>query len=130
MKTKSVQPDFGVFEGIQHSRPGELLLARGIVVVLQSELDELALFFGQELGRCRVIVHAKISQKRYHDGQQSFLRSLALLGRPIIPVQHTRIKIHRHPLYPPTPRICAIAQARIPPKAPASDAALKNSATR
>lgn len=60
MKAQSVQPDLDVFESIKHSRPGELFLARGIVVVLQSELDELAFFFRQELGRGRVIVHAKV----------------------------------------------------------------------
>jgi hypothetical protein len=42
----------------------------------------------------------------------------------------TNMKIHLQPLYPPTPFIFAIPKAKMPPKAPAKEAALKNKATR
>lgn len=42
----------------------------------------------------------------------------------------SRMKIHRHPSSPPTPSILEMANASRPEKAPATDAALKNSACR
>lgn len=44
VETQAVEPDLRVFERVQNRRPGEPLVADGIRVIFQAELDEFTLF--------------------------------------------------------------------------------------
>ena len=129
MKAEAVEPAFVVFESGEDVGPGELFGVIG-VGAFEACLDECSFWLGKERGCGGVVVDEEISADGDNYGQKSFLRNVsALLFLQRRMVGLTRMKIHRQPLYPPTPFINPIPYAKIPPKAPASEAAEKKRAT-
>lgn len=77
MESKSIQPHLKILECVQHRGPGEFLIVHGIIVVSQSELDELSLLLGQELGGCWVVVNPEVGSNGHDHGQETFLFSIS-----------------------------------------------------
>lgn len=75
VEAEAVQPHLGVLECIEHGRPSELFLASGIVVILQSELDEFPFLVRQESGAIGVILYPEIGDDRHDDSQETFLKA-------------------------------------------------------
>lgn len=84
MEAQAIQPHLRVLEGIQHGRPGELLIAGGVVVILQAELDEGAFFLGQEFCGCRIVVHPEIRDNGHDDCQETLLLIISLCCQTVL----------------------------------------------
>jgi hypothetical protein len=43
MKSEPIQPDLGILDSVEHSRPSEFLITRRIIIMLQTEDDKPSL---------------------------------------------------------------------------------------
>jgi hypothetical protein len=131
MEASTVQPDFGVLHGTRNVLPRDALVGHSITVCTETSADELFLFRGDERGFGWPVHHVPIGSHCKNDGENSLDDEDPSVFWSVVDSQVLEVNVtYLQPLRPATPLMCPIPHARIPPKAPAMDAAEKNKATR
>jgi hypothetical protein len=131
VEASTIQPDFRVLHRTGNILPGNALIGHSIAVRTKTSSDKFFLFRGDERGFGRPIHHVPVGAHRKNDGEDSLddkdpSASWSGVTSQVLEANSTYLQ----PLRPATPLMCPIPHARIPPKAPAIEAAEKNKATR
>ena len=131
VEASPIQPDFRVLHGARNIFPRDALVRYSITVCTKTSSDKLFLFRGDERGFGWPIHHIPVGAHRKNDGEDSLDDKDPSASWSVVNLQALEANVtYLQPLRPATPLICPIPHARIPPKAPAIEAAEKNKATR
>lgn len=131
VEASTVQPDFGILHRARNVLPRDTLICHSITVRAKTSSDELFLFRGDKCGLVWPIHHVPVGGKSKHDGENTLNDKNPSVSWSVAKQQALLTDVtYLQPLRPATPLMCPIPHARIPPKAPAMDAAEKNKATR
>ena len=131
VEASTVQPDFGVLHRARNILPRYTLICHSIAIHGKASSDKLFLFRSDKCGLGRPIHHVPVGGESKHDGKDSLNDENPSASWSVVKKQASFTNYtYRQPLRPATPLMCPIPHARIPPKAPAMDAAEKNKATR
>lgn len=130
VETQSIQPTLGVLERLGDVPPGEAFIMGGIAVGCQSGQDEVPFLARDESGSVRVVLDEPVRTNGHDNRRQPFQNKDPVPA--IIPNNsHMTDALHDAAVSSSPHCIQAfpgwlLTYARIPPKAPASAAPLKN----
>lgn len=131
VEAETIKPAFVISKGGADISPGEGLGIGCICRRFETRMDEGAFGFSEKRGGRGIVVDEEIGAEGDDDSKQSFLYiALAQYTPNQAMIYLTIMKIHLHPFSPPTPSINPMPYAKMPPKAPANEAAEKNRETR
>lgn len=131
VEASAVQPDFGVLHRARNILPRDTLIGHSITIHGKTSSDKLFLFRSDKCGLGWPIHHVPVGGKSKHDGENSLNDEDPSTPWSVFTLQALVNEVtYLHPLRPATPLMWPMPHARMPPKAPAMDAAEKNKATR
>jgi hypothetical protein len=131
VEASTVQPDFRVLHRTRNIFPRDTFIGHSIAVCTKTSSDKLFLFRCDECSLGWPIHHVPVSAHCKNDGEDSFDNEDPSAYWSVVTSQALEANVtYLQPLRPATPLMCPIPHARIPPKAPAMEAAEKNKATR
>lgn len=131
MEASTVQPDFRILHRTRNVLPRNALIGHSITVRTKTSGDELFFFRSDECCLGWPVHHIPVGAYCKNDGEDALDNENPSVSWSVDSLQALDVNvIYLQPLRPATPLICPIPHARIPPKAPAMEAAEKNKATR
>ena len=131
VEASTVQPNFRVAHRSRNIFPRDALIGDSITVCAKTSGDELFLFWRDKCGLSWPIHHIPVGGHCKNDSEDSLNDEDPSKSWSVFISQASQADVtYLQPLRPATPLMCPIPHARIPPKAPAIDAAEKNKATR